>query len=62
LTIEDYLFTSDGDVPNNSRLPVIVYRGVLETGGDGAASCVALFGRNGWTDAWMKRVFTSSLS
>jgi len=30
-TIEDYLFAGDGVVPNNPRLPLIVYRGALET-------------------------------
>ena len=48
--IEHYLFADDGDVPNNPRLPLIVYRGALETGGDTAAR--PLFDRNGWTGAW----------
>ena len=56
-TIEDYLFGGDGVVPNNPRLPLIVYRGALETGGDAAASCVALFDRNGWTGAWKNGVY-----
>jgi uncharacterized protein YjlB len=55
--VEEYLFTDDGDVPNNPRLPLIVYRGVLDTGGDAAASCVALFDRNGWTGAWKNGVY-----
>src|SRR6516165_3955104 len=56
-TIEDYLFAGDGVVPNNPRLPLIVYRGALETGGDAAASCVAPFDRNGWTGAWTNGVY-----
>ena len=56
-TIEDYLFAGDGVVPNNPRLPLIVYRGALETGGVAAASCVALFDRNGWTGAWKNGVY-----
>jgi uncharacterized protein YjlB len=47
LVIEDYLFADDGRVPNNPWLPLIVYRGALETAGDAAASCAALFDRNG---------------
>jgi hypothetical protein len=43
--IEYYLFADNGNVPNNPRLPLIVYRGALETGGDAAASCMALFDR-----------------
>ena len=58
LMIEDYLFADDGHVPNNPRLPLLVYRRVLESGGDAAASCVALFDRNGWTDAWTNGVYS----
>src|SRR5271166_1412987 len=56
-TIEEYFFAGDGVVPNNPRLPLIVYRGVLETGGAAAASCVALFYRYGWTGAWKNGVY-----
>jgi uncharacterized protein YjlB len=45
-------------VPNNPRLPLIVYRGALETSGDTAASCVALFDRNGWIGAWRNGVYS----
>jgi uncharacterized protein YjlB len=55
--IEDYLFADDGVVPNNPRLPLIVYRGALGTAGDAAASCVTLFDRNGWTGAWKNGVY-----
>ena len=34
--IEQYLFADDGNVPNNPRLPLIVYRGALKTNGDNA--------------------------
>ena len=57
LMIEDYLFADDGHVPNNPRLPLLVYRRVLESGGDAAASCVAPFDRNGWTGAWTNGVY-----
>ena len=56
-TIEDYFFADDGVVPNNPRLPLLVYRGALETDGDAAARCVALFDRNGWTGAWKNGVY-----
>ena len=57
-TIEEFLFAGDGRVPNNPRLPLIVYRGALETSGDAAASCMALFDRNGWTGAWRNGVYS----
>lgn len=56
-TIETYILAGDGIVPNNPRLPLILYRGALETGGDAAASSVALFDRNGWTGAWKNGVY-----
>ena len=61
--IEHYLFADDGDVPNNPRLPLIVYRGALESGGDAAASCVALFDRQ-WLDRRLEErgLFAPSLS
>jgi uncharacterized protein YjlB len=43
LTIEEELFVDDGSVPNNPWLPLIVYRGVLQTGAGAAAACRALF-------------------
>jgi uncharacterized protein YjlB len=47
LTIEEELFVDDGSVPNNPWLPLIVYRGVLQTGAGADAACMALFERNG---------------
>jgi len=56
--IEHYLFAGGGDVLNNPRLPLIVYRGALESGGDAAARYVALFDRNGWTGAWQNGIYS----
>jgi uncharacterized protein YjlB len=56
--IEHYLFAAGGNVPNNAGLPLIVYRGALETDGDAAARCVAVFDRNGWTGAWQNGVYS----
>ena len=55
--IEHHLFPDDGNVSNYPRLPLIVYRGALKANGDGAASCVALFNRNGWAKAWQNGVY-----
>ncbi len=56
--IEEHRFTDDGHVPNNSALPLIVYRGVLETGPDAAADCQALFAANDWSAAWRNGVYS----
>ena len=57
VTIEEHLFADDGHVPNNPSLPLIVYRGVLETGPDAAAECEALFVGNGWGAAWRNGIY-----
>src|SRR4051794_36709246 len=57
VTIEEHLFADDGHVPNNPSLPLIVYRGVLETGRDAAAECEALFAGNDWSAAWRNGIY-----
>jgi len=55
--IEEHRFADDGVVPNNSRLPLVVYRGVLEAGPDAAAACEKLFAGNGWSGGWRGGVY-----
>jgi len=54
---ESHRFVADGNIPNNPSLPLLVYRGVLETGKDAAASCETLFNRNRWPAAWRNGVY-----
>jgi uncharacterized protein YjlB len=44
-------------VPNNPRLPLIVYRGALQTGRKAAETCIALFEGNGWGGAWRNGIY-----
>lgn len=45
-------------VPNNPRLPVLLYRGVLDPAkGDPAAAFETLFERNGWRPAWRYTIY-----
>ncbi|HJU15962.1 MAG TPA: cupin domain-containing protein [Stellaceae bacterium] len=57
VTIEEYRFADDGHVPNNPHLPLVVYRGALDTGADAARSCTALFAHHGWTGAWRNGIY-----
>jgi len=55
--IEEHLFADDGIVPNNPRLPLVVYRSVLENGSGAAEACEALFAANGWSGGWRGGVY-----
>jgi uncharacterized protein YjlB len=57
LPIEEHFFADDGLVPNNPSLPLVVYRGVLETGPRSAVLCEALFAENGWSGAWRNGIY-----
>lgn len=50
MTPETLLLADDGTIPNNPRLPALLYRGALPAGDPEAAE--ALFARHGWPPAW----------
>jgi uncharacterized protein YjlB len=48
----------NGWMPNNERLPVLLYRGVISTSGEQAASLFeSLFQHNGWPPQWRDGVY-----
>jgi uncharacterized protein YjlB len=54
---EIHWLDDDGLVPNNGRLPLIVYRRALPAG-DGAAGAIeARFAENGWRNAWVNGIY-----
>jgi uncharacterized protein YjlB len=56
-TPEVLLLGPNGWIPNNARLPVLLYRAAFSPAGDAAAACEAAFDRNGWPPAWRNGVF-----
>jgi uncharacterized protein YjlB len=55
---ERHLFEDDGVIPNNPRLPFLVYPGALDLGGgDLAAACEAVFAANRWDRSWRNGIY-----
>jgi uncharacterized protein YjlB len=53
-----HLFEDDGTIPNNPRLPFLVYPGALNLGdGDPAAVCEAVFAANRWDRSWRNGIY-----
>jgi uncharacterized protein YjlB len=58
LAPESFILQPNGWVPNNPRLPVILYRRAIEVDGDDPASLFeAVFERNGWPPQWRNGVY-----
>ena len=56
--IEVYLFEDDGTIPNNPKLPLLLYRSALDFGQDDPARlCEKVFAAHGWDDAWRNGIY-----
>ena len=56
--VQAHLFEEDGRIPNNPRLPLLVYHGVLPRSDAPPSECEALFRENGWGGSWRDGVFS----
>ncbi len=58
MEIDSFKLAENGWVPNNERLPVVVYRRVLDSSATDLAELFeALFAENGWPPDWRDGVF-----
>lgn len=55
--IETHVLTASGGFPNNPRLPLLVYRGVIRSEGSAAETLEHQFRENGWEGSWRNGVF-----
>lgn len=55
---EQLTLPQNGWMPNNQRLPVLLYRGAMETTGDAASRMESRFIENGWPPQWRNGVYT----
>ena len=53
------MFTDDGSVPNNARLPFVLYRGAIDLSGtpDPEEVVEQVFKENRWGDMWRNGIF-----
>src|SRR5918911_97755 len=55
---ECHLFADDGRIPNNPRLPLLIYCGALEPDpSEPAATFETAFARNNWRGAWRNGIY-----
>jgi uncharacterized protein YjlB len=56
--IRAHCFEDDGAIPNNPRLPLLVYPGaVAVSGADPAAAFEEIFAANGWSGSWRNGIY-----
>jgi len=56
MEIESFISGENGWVPNNARLPIVIYRGAL-AGEELAERFEALFADNGWAPDWRDGIY-----
>jgi uncharacterized protein YjlB len=55
--VERLQLSRNGWMPNNERLPVLLYRRAFAPGGDAATAMETRFERNGWPPQWRNGVY-----
>ncbi|MCA1367392.1 cupin [Bradyrhizobium sp. BRP14] len=57
MKIDELMFAETGGVPNNPRLPVLVYHRAIDVSGDAARDFEMRFRANDWGGLWRNGVF-----
>lgn len=57
MKVEEFIFAESGGVPNNPRLPVLVYRQAIDVTENAATRIEERFRANGWLGLWRNGVF-----
>jgi uncharacterized protein YjlB len=54
-----HMFADDGAIPNNPKLPLVLYRGAIDLAGarDPEAATERTFAANGWGDMWRNGIY-----
>ncbi len=56
--VETLRLSRNGWMPNNDRLPVLIYRRAFETSSETASTMERIFQRNAWPAQWRNGVYT----
>ncbi|WP_018011966.1 cupin domain-containing protein [Sinorhizobium medicae] len=57
MKVEEFIFAGSGGVPNNPRLPVLVYRQAIDVTENAATRIEQRFRANGWLGLWRNGVY-----
>lgn len=55
--VQTFYFGDDGKIPNNPKLPLLVYPIVLPQTHDPTANCKLLFTRHAWQGIWVNGIY-----
>ncbi len=59
LNVKSYLLADDGSIPNNPKLPLLVYAGALQLKEHGsAAACEKILKTNLWGSSWRNGIYS----
>ncbi len=57
VSIDTFKLGEDGNFPNNKKLPVLLFRQVMESSGNLAIQFESMIAGNGWSGSWRNGIF-----